>query len=189
MKKLLLLILLSIVLILSACSSEKRGTPIKDFNYTDQDGEPFGLKDLEGKVWVADFVFTNCTTVCPPMSANMSMLQQDVIDAGLEDVHFVSFSIDPEIDSPEVLKKYGEAFEADFSTWHFLTGYSQKEIEDYVPKNFKTIVKKPRDDDQVIHGVSFYLLNKNGEIIGDYPGDTDVPFKQILKDIKSALKY
>ncbi|MBS4204165.1 SCO family protein [Lederbergia citrea] len=189
MRKFSLLILLSTILILSACSSAaKSGSPIKDFNYTDQDGKPFGLKDLKGKVWVADFVFTNCTTVCPPMSSNMSQLQQDVKDAGLKDVHFVSFSIDPAIDTPEVLKEYGEAFAADFSTWHFLTGYTQEEIEDYVPKNFKTIVKKPRDDDQVIHGVSFYLLNKKGEIIADYPGNTDVPFKQIIKDIKSALK-
>lgn len=189
LKKVFYIIFLSFILILSACSSTpKSGHAIKGFNYTNQDGESFGLEDLKGKVWVADFVFTNCTTVCPPMSANMSQLQDDVKKAGLEEVHFVSFSIDPEIDTPEVLKKYGEAFGADFSTWHFLTGYTQKEIEDYVPKNFKTIVKKPRDDDQVIHGVSFYLLNKNGEIIADYAGDEDVPFKQIMKDIKSALK-
>ena len=166
----------------------KNGKPIKDFNYIDQDGNPLGLEDLKGKVWVADFVFTNCTTTCPPMTANMSKLQENVIDAGLDDVHFVSFSIDPEIDTPEVLKEYGEAFGADFSTWHFLTGYSQEEIEDYGPKNFKTIIKKPRDDDQVIHMTNFYLVNKNGEILGDYQGNEDVPFKQIIKDIKSALK-
>ncbi|CAM4061068.1 SCO family protein [Lederbergia lenta] len=188
MKKLSLFILLSIVLILSACSSEKRGTPIEDFNYTNQDGEPFGLKDLEGKVWLADFVYTYCPKECPLMTLHMSQIQQDVIDAGLEDVQFVSFSIDPEIDSPEVLKAYGEGFDADFSTWHFLTGYSQEEIEDYAPKNFKTIVKKPRDDDTVIHGLDFYLMNKQGEIIGNYPAYEDVPFKQILKDIKSAVK-
>jgi len=186
LKKIISAVLLSFLLILSACGA-KQGKPIEDFNFTDQDGNPFGLEDLKGKVWVADFVFTNCTTVCPPMTMNMSEIQKQVKAAGLDDVHFVSFSVDPEVDKPEVLKKYGTSFDADFSKWHFLTGYSQEEIEDYAPKNFKTVVKKPRDDDQVIHGVSFYLFNKDGEMIGEYPGDKEVPFKEIIKDIKSAL--
>ncbi|MFD1708046.1 SCO family protein [Siminovitchia sediminis] len=187
MKKVLSILSIMAILILGACSSQKSGTPVEDFNFTDQDGNPFGLEDLKGKVWVADFVFTNCTTVCPPMTMNMSELQDMVKEEGLEDVHFVSFSVDPDVDTPEALKEYGQSFGADFSNWHFLTGFSQKEIEDYAAKSFKTIVKKPQDDDQVIHGVSFYLINKDGEIIGDYPGDNDVPFKQIVKDIKSAL--
>lgn len=186
MRRFFYVIFFSLILILGACST-KSGKPIQDFNFTDQDGNPLGLEDLKGKVWVADFVFTQCATVCPPMTMNMSQLQQDVKEAGLEDVHFVSFSVDPEIDTPEALKKYGEDFGADFSTWHFLTGYTQDEIEDYAPKNFKAVVKKPRDDDQVIHGVSFYLMNKDGEIIEEYRGDEDVPFKEIIKDIKKAL--
>lgn len=189
MKKILYIIFFSSILILSACSSlPKSGTPIKDFNYTDQDENPFGLKDLEGKVWIADFIYTYCPEECPMMTANMSQLQRDVIDAGLEDVHFVSFSIDPEVDTPEALKKYGDSFGADFSTWHFLTGYTQEHIEEYGPKNFKTVIKKPEGEQQVIHMVNFYLLNKKGEIIADYPGQIDVPYKQIIKDIKTALK-
>lgn len=191
MKRFLPLIFISVFLILlSACSSiPKEGHPIKDFTFTNQDGEKFGLEDLKGKVWVADFVFTNCTTVCPPMSSNKSQLQQMVKDDGLKDVHFVSFSVDPKFDTPDVLKKfYGEGFNVDFSTWHSLTGYSQQEIEEFALENFKTHVKKPRDDDQVIHGVDFYLVNKKGEVIKDYPGNSDVPFDQMLKDIKDALK-
>lgn len=189
MRKITLFIILSTILILSACSSVgKSGTPIKDFNFIDQNGEPFGLEDLKGKVWVADFIYTYCPTECPMMTANMSQLQQDVIDAGLKDVHFVSFSIDPKVDTPEVLKAYGEGYGADFNTWHFLTGYTQEEIEDYGPKNFKTVIKKPQGQEHVIHMVDFYLLNKKGEIIANYNGQVDVPFKQILKDIKSALK-
>ncbi|HEY4554300.1 MAG TPA: SCO family protein [Bacillaceae bacterium] len=189
MKRLLFLIFASAIMLLGACSSvQKEGHQISDFTFTDQDEKPFGMKDLKGKVWVADFVFTNCTTVCPPMSANMSQLQEMVKEKGLEDVHFVSFSVDPELDTPDALKNYGEAFAADFDRWHFLTGYTQKEIEDFAPKNFKAVVKKPRDDDQVIHGVRFYLVNKNGQIIADYPGNEDVPFDQIVKDIKAANK-
>lgn len=188
LKRLFFLIIVSL-LILSGCSSlPKKGRPLEDFQFTNQEGQSLGLEDLKGNVWVADFVFTNCTTVCPPMTSNMTELQQMVEKEGLDTVHFVSFSVDPEVDSPEVLKKYGEAFGANFSTWHFLTGYEQEVIEDYAYKNFKTWVKKPEDNDQVMHGVSFYLINKNGEVISEYPGNEDVPFKQIVKDIKSASK-
>jgi protein SCO1/2 len=177
------------IILLSACSSiPKEGHPINDFTFIDQSGEKFGLEDLKGKVWVADFVFTNCTTVCPPMSANMSQLQEDVKAKGLKDVHFVSFSVDPDIDTPEVLTTYGKAFGADFSMWHFLTGFTQQEIEDFALESFRSHVKKPRDDDQVMHGIRFYLVNKNGEIIADYPGNEDVPFKEIMKNIKDATK-
>ncbi|MBO0993230.1 SCO family protein [Bacillus sp. SD088] len=191
MKRFLPMILCSLfIILLSACSSiPKEGQPIQDFTYTKQDGETFGLEDLKGKVWVADFVFTNCTTVCPPMSANKSQLQQMVKDKGLKDVHFVSFSVDPESDTPDVLKKfYEEGFNVDFSTWHSLTGYSQQEIEEFALENFNAHVKKPRNDDQVIHGVDFYLVNKKGEVIKDYPGNIDVPYDQVIKDIKAALK-
>ncbi|KRG13971.1 photosynthetic protein synthase I [Virgibacillus soli] len=191
MKKLTSIAFLTLfAILLSACSSiPKEGTPVKDFTFTDQDGKSFGLKDLKGKVWLADFVFTNCTTVCPPMSSNMSQLQQMVKDEGLEDVHFVSFSVDPETDKPDVLKKYyKDGFNADFTMWHLLTGYTQQEIEDYALESFNSFVKKPQEGDQVVHMVSFYLVNKNGELIKEYPGNTDVPFDQILKDIKAALK-
>ncbi|MCJ7840407.1 SCO family protein [Lederbergia sp. NSJ-179] len=188
MKKNVFLLLLFCLFVITGCSA-KEGRPLADFQYTDQDGQALGLKDLKGKVWVANMVFTNCTTVCPTLTANMSDLQRQVEDAGLDDVHFVSFSVDPEVDSPEALKKYAESFAANFSTWHFLTGYTQKEIEDYALKNFKEWVVKPEDDDQVIHGTKFFLINKKGEVISDYPGNEDVPYKQILKDIKSARKH
>lgn len=190
MKKLYFIALISsLILVLGACSSgKKEGRPLNDFTFTDQDNNKLGLEDLKGKVWVADFVFTNCATICPPMTTNMSQLQSDVKEAGLKDVHFVSFSVDPEIDTPQALKDYGEKFGADFSTWHFLTGYSQKDIEDFAVDNFKTLVKKPQNDNQVIHGTTFFLINKDGEVIEEYQGNVDVPFKQIVKDIKSASK-
>lgn len=191
MKRSISILFISILflILLSACSSiPKEGKPIEDFTFTNQEGEPFGLEDLKGKVWVADFVFTNCTTVCPPMSWNKSQLQQMAKEEGL-DAHFVSFSVDPEFDTPDVLKEfYGQGFNVDFSTWHSLTGYSQEEIEEFAKVNFNTHVKKPSNDDQVIHGIDFFLVNKKGEVIRAYPGDKDVPFDQILKDIKAALK-
>lgn len=66
--------------------------------------KPFSKSDLKGKVWIADFIFTSCETVCLPMTSNMTKLQQQLKDEGITDVEFVSFSVDPEIDKPDVLK-------------------------------------------------------------------------------------
>lgn len=150
----------SILLLLTACGSsgvpEAKNWDLEDFSYIDQDGKPFSKSDLKGKVWVADFIFTSCETVCLPMTSNMSKLQQQLKDEGIGDVEFVSFSVDPEIDKPDVLKKFGDQFNVDYKNWHFLTGYGQGEIEQFALDNFKTIVKKPEKEDQVIHGTSFF---------------------------------
>ncbi len=80
------------------------------------------LDNLKGKWWIADFIFTNWTTVCLPMTNNKSILQRKLKDNNL-DVQLVSFSVDPDFDSPEVLKEYAEQYGVDFSNWSFLTGY------------------------------------------------------------------
>lgn len=182
-----IILFVAFLVLLSACNNTKipnaKNWPIDDFTFIDQNGRSFGLMNLKGKVWVADFVFTNCKTVCPPMTANMVKLQRMAKKEKL-DVEFVSFSVDPEIDKPEMLKQYASKFHADLSNWHFLTGYSQKEIEAFAQKNFKTIVQKPQRGDQVIHGTDFYLLDQNGNIVQSYNGWSDVPYEQILKHIK-----
>ncbi len=175
----------TLLIIFSGCSSEKSGRPIEDFEFTNQNGEKVSLNDLKGDVLVADFVFTNCTTVCPPMTSNMTELQKRVEEAGYDDVTFVSFSVDPELDTPEVLKEYAKDYGINLDNWEFLTGYSQEEIEKFAEKNFKTIVKKPENDDQVIHGTSFYVINKDGEIVEEFQGNTDVPFDEIMSEVKS----
>ncbi|KWW22380.1 photosynthetic protein synthase I [Peribacillus simplex] len=183
----------SILLLLTACGSsgvpEAKNWDLEDFSYIDQDGKPFSKSDLKGKVWVADFIFTSCETVCLPMTSNMSKLQQQLKDEGIEDVEFVSFSVDPEIDKPDVLKKFGDQFNVDYKNWHFLTGYGQGEIEQFALDNFKTIVKKPEKEDQVIHGTSFFLMDQDGKIIRDYTGLQDIPFEDMIKHIKILQNY
>lgn len=177
------------LLLLSACGGGGIKNPlnyeIEDFTFTNQDGKELGLKDLEGKVWVADFIYTYCTTECPPMTFNMTKLQKMVEEEGIENVEFVSFSIDPEVDSPEVLKEYGGNFELDFNNFHFLTGYDQAFIEKFALDNFKALVKKPENQEQVIHQVYFYLVDQNGTIMKAYNGFEDVPFAEIVSDIKA----
>lgn len=164
-------ILIMLMLLMSACSSvNKEGDPIKNFSFTDQNGNKFGLKDLKGKVSVVDFIFTTCKTICPPMTYNMSELQKKINDKGYKDVQLVSYSVDPTVDTPKALKEYGMKFTNNLSDWHFLTGYSQSKIEGFAKDNFKEVVVKPENDDQVIHGTSFYLVNKKGQVVSDYSG-------------------
>lgn len=160
--------------------------PVDDFTFTDQNGDPVGLADLKGKVWLADFIFTNCTTVCTPMTANMVDVQQKVKEAGL-DVTIVSFSVDPDRDTPEALTEYGKQFNVDFSNWFFLTGFSQEEIAKIAKDNFKTIVQDDPNSDQVVHGTNFYLINQDGVIVKQYDG-LEPPIDEIINDIKSLTK-
>lgn len=159
--------------------------PIKDFRATSQEHKTVGLKDLKGKVWISDFIFTSCADVCPPMTANMAKLQKMVNDKGLENVEFVSFSVDPSVDTPEALKNYATQFGADLKNWTLLTGYSQEFIEEFALKNYKALVKKPEEGNQVIHGTSIYLVDQKGNIKKSYNGYKNVPFEEIISDIKS----
>ncbi|OYD08592.1 hypothetical protein CHM34_05285 [Paludifilum halophilum] len=160
---------------------------VPDFQYTDQDGELFGLSDLDGKVWLADTIFTRCPDVCPPMTANMSRVQKTLDQEGL-DVEIVSFSVDPEHDQPKVLEKFGEKHDVDFDNWHFLTGYSDQEIQKLVRDGFKGTVqkqeRKSEDDPLVInHPVSFFLVDRNGTVYQRYDGiNPDVD--QMMEDVK-----
>lgn len=157
---------------------------VEDFTYTNESGEPFGLAQLENEVWLADFIFTNCTSVCPPMSANMSKIQQQLEDEGLK-VPIVSFTADPEFDTPEVLKEYADRYGANLDTWQFLTGYEFNEIKTLSEKTFKTPLAEPAaGDDQFMHGVYFYLIEGN-KIIKFYNGVSDVPIDAIVEDVKS----
>ncbi|WP_264738304.1 SCO family protein [Cytobacillus firmus] len=177
------------LIVLSACGQsgikDALNWELADFKYTNQDNKEFGLKDLEGKVWVADFIFTNCEDVCMPMTANMKKLQDLAKKEGIENIEFVSFSVDPNVDTPEVLKEFASTYNADFSNWHFLTGYAQEDIEKYAMEYFKTIVKKPQTGDQVIHGTDFYLVDQNGNVMKYYTGLNEIPLDEIMNDIKA----
>jgi cytochrome oxidase Cu insertion factor (SCO1/SenC/PrrC family) len=93
---------------------------VPDFALIDQRGRPVRRADLEGKVWIASFIFTNCPDECPLMTAEMARLQSDL--AHIDDLRLVSISVDPDRDTPAVLSQYAERFNADSGRWFFLTG-------------------------------------------------------------------
>lgn len=167
------------------------------FTMTDQSGAEFSSEQLKGRVWVADFIFTNCAGPCPIMTQRMSDLQEQI--GPRDDIAYVSFTCDPDRDTPEALHEYGEKYGADFSTWSFLTG--PYENIQKVAKGFLLSVQRPYeeaarmrlseeigevpgtgdygDDSQqahggdVIHSTRFVLVNRDGEIVGWYES-TDI---------------
>lgn len=188
MRQLFLLIGLSIIL--SACGGYPIETTmseeVPEFEFVNQEGESFGLKDLEGEWWIADFIFTNCTTVCLPMTANMAKLQEMMKEEGI-DAQLVSFSVDPDFDTPEILKAYGESYKADFSNWNFLTGYDFDTIKELSIKTFKSILAEPPEGtNQVTHGTSFFLVSPEGEVIKSYNGAISDNMKSIISDLKKV---
>ncbi|MFB1082762.1 SCO family protein [Jeotgalibacillus sp. JSM ZJ347] len=180
MKKWILLIAAS--LLLTACGSEPDGPPVSGFTYTDQHGEAFSSSELEGKVWIADFIFTNCDTVCPPMTYKMADVQSTLKERGL-DAEIVSFSVDPEVDTPDKLAEFLAQFTEDDSNWHMLTGYEQEEIETFAREEFQSLVNKPEDADQVLHGVTFYVMDQEGRIFSEYNFTEENVVEKITDDV------
>jgi protein SCO1/2 len=187
-KKKLISILLIIPLLLTACGGNlpietDMNEKVNDFSFTNQHKETVGLKELKGQWWLADFVFTNCETVCLPMTSNMAMLQERLKEKGIP-LQLVSFSVDPEHDTPDVLKAYGDEYGADFTSWHFLTGYHFKTIRELSIKSFRALTKKPEyGDDQVMHDIRFFLVDPDGEVIKGYEGVSRDGIEEIMRDM------
>ncbi len=187
-KKKLISILLIIPLLLTACGGNlpietDMNEKVNDFSFTNQHKETVGLKELKGQWWLADFVFTNCETVCLPMTSNMAMLQERLKEKGIP-LQLVSFSVDPVHDTPDVLKAYGDEYGADFTSWHFLTGYDFKTIRELSIKSFRALTKKPEyGDDQVMHDIRFFLVDPDGEVIKGYEGVSRDGIEEIMRDM------
>lgn len=139
------------------------------FQFTNHEGKPVSQRDLSGKVVVINFIFTQCPTVCPLLTQKMQVLTQKISDPG---VLFVSISVDPANDTPEVLRKYRQEFGVNDGRWTFLTGPIEQ-ITDVVIKGFKVALireKKPEKADSVTdlfditHGEHFVLVDKKEKI-------------------------
>lgn len=141
-----------------------------NFELTDQSGEKFGSADLRGKVWIVNFIFTRCKATCPAQTASMVGLQQQLgqIPAG-SDIHFVSITVDPEHDTRQVLKQYGDEAGADHTKWKFLTG-DRAAIWKLSAEGFKMPVSDGGDDSggAIMHDSKFVLVDRMGRIRGYY---------------------
>lgn len=156
------------------------------FTLTDQTGAPFQSEGLAGKVWVADFVFTRCSQICPRLTQEMSKLARYLANRGLDGrTRLVSFTVDPERDTPEVLRGYATGFSANPNTWKFLTG-SSKQIEDAVVRGFKQGVER-EDDFSILHGSKFVLIDAHGQIRGFYDSSDAFEMAKLREHLQSLL--
>lgn len=151
--------------------------PVPEFEFTSQDGEPVGRKSLLGKVWVASFVFVRCAGPCPDMTVALAKVQEATRD--LPDLHMVTFTVDPERDTLEDLKRYGEKYGADFARWSFLRGPS-REVGPLQTEGFKI-----GDHSQPAnHSTRFILVDKEGNIRRYYEGREDDERAALIADIR-----
>ena len=142
---------------------------ISDFTLTNQDGKITTLADLTNHVWVADIIFTRCAGPCPRMSGQMKSLQ-DLLPQN-NNAKLVTLTTDPDYDSPEVLKRYGERFNADFNRWTFLTG-TKNEIAALASGSLKLSAVPVKLEDQksvadlFIHTTIFVVVDKRAQLRG-----------------------
>jgi len=184
-------VLLSAI-ILAGCNSNnfkaETDWEVEPFEHDSHQGEEISLDSLEGNVWLSTFIFTSCDTVCPPMTFNLTEVQDELVAQGVEDYNIVAFSVDPEVDSPEVLADYLAQYNVpDESKWHLLTGYDQGYLSQFARNSFKAVVQDDPNSNQVIHGTSFYLVDQNGVVVKTYSGISDVPIDVIASDMKALI--
>ena len=151
---------------------------IPDFTLTAQNGAEFRRHDLDGKVWIADFIFTNCTGPCPRMSGLMRKVQNSLVDRS--DVRLVSFTVDPERDTPEVFSAYARRYQAREGVWYFLTGPEQT----LNILSFEAFRVGRVGGGNLDHGTYFVLVDRRSHIRGYYGTSEPNNIGQLLKDVR-----
>ena len=155
------------------------------FELTNQENQPFRSEELAGKIWIADFIFTKCPGPCPIISTRMSELQKPLAQS---DVHFVSFSVDPESDTPEVLRPYAEKLHVLPGRWDFLTG-SREAIYSLSKDGFKLGISDGSEEEGVpVHSTRFVLVDRRGIIRGYYDAMMVDAVTKLLADTNHLLR-
>jgi len=155
------------------------------FELVNQDAQPFGSEQLAGKIWVADFIFTTCPGPCPIISTRMSELQKPLAKS---DVRFVSVSVDPEKDTPKVLRVYADKLRIQPLRWDFLTG-SKAAIYSLTRDGFKLGLSDGSEEQGVpVHSTRFVLVDRRGIIRGYYDALAPDAVTKLLADTNHLLR-
>jgi protein SCO1 len=161
---------------------------VKNITLTNQLGKQVSLNDINGKVIVADFFFTHCPTICPRLTSSMKKLQDGLklkndrrrVDTPF--VQFLSFSVDPERDSVQLLRKYADRYGVNHDTWWLLTG-PKKSIYDQSINEFKLGLQDTEVDTGFIHTTKFVLMDKERVVRGYYNGLDSNDMARLAEDI------
>jgi protein SCO1/2 len=158
---------------------------VPSFELTNQDAQPFGSQQLAGKIWIADFIFTSCPGPCPIISTRMSELQKPLVKS---DVHLVSFSVDPEKDTPDVLRVYADKLRKEPLRWDFLTGPIAT-ITSLSRDGFKLGLSDGETPESgPIHSTRFVLVDRRGIIRGYYDALSPDGVTKLLADTNHLLR-
>lgn len=176
---------LSLAILLQACSPkvtrlDNFGT-VPHFELTAQTGEPFDSKLLAGKIWIADFIFTNCPGPCPRMTSQMHQVQEAVFK--MPDVRLVSFTVDPARDTPAVLAAYAKQHHASPEHWYFLTG-SQATLNDLCRNAFKLGFV----DGSLAHTTRLVLVDRKSQVRASYDTSEPDSIEKLVADIHALAR-
>jgi protein SCO1/2 len=172
----------------SGCSNQQELTAqgsIGQFALTNHRGESFTDDALNETIWIADFIFTSCTTICPELTTKMRWLQAQLSSSKAQPL-FISFSVDPDRDTPEVLSNYVKEHKVSDTNWHFVTGDIQS-VKTLVVENLKQAMgEDPRDPQNILHG-SHFILGKGDMIYGYYTSNKG-GLNKLVTATKTLLK-
>jgi protein SCO1/2 len=158
---------------------------LPSFEFVNQDAQPFGTAQLAGRIWIADFIFTSCPGPCPIISSRMSELQKPLEKT---DIHLVSFTVDPEKDTPEVLQAYAEKLHAQPNRWDFLTG-DRAAIYALARDGFKLAVSDGTDvAGMPVHSTRVVLVDRRGVIRGYYDALAPDAVTKLLADANHLFR-
>lgn len=155
---------------------------VNDFAFTNQYGETITIATVKNKIYVADFFFATCQSICPEMSKNLASVQKEFENDN--SFLILSHSVNPKHDSVEVLNDYGKVYGAKKNKWHFLTG-NKKQIYDLAKNSY--LVNAFEDDgseEGFLHSELFLLVDKQGRIRGMYDGTDNASITKLIADIK-----
>ncbi len=164
--------------------AEKIPHVIGDFSFLNQDKKVITQKDIEGKIHVANFIFTSCGSICPVMTKNFKLVSDSLKDD--PNLVLLSYSVTPWIDSVPVLKRYKARNEIKNTNWHFLTG-NKNEIYKLARQSYfaEEDIGFSKDSSEFLHTEHFILVDKSKRIRGIYNGTLALEMQKIMEDIKA----
>ncbi len=163
-----------------------KGHKIAEFKLLNQNGETITSNNFKGKIYVADFFFTRCTTICPVMTSNMKTVQDAFLNN--DQVMFLSHSVTPDIDSVSVLRAYADKKGVIDGKWHITTG-DKKHIYELARKSYFAVLEEGDGGLQdFVHTEIFTLVDKDKQIRGNYDGTDKEDIQRLIADIKILLK-
>jgi len=158
---------------------------ISDFNLINQNGDIITQAFYDDKIYVADFFFTTCQSICPVMTKNMKKVQDKLIND--KEILLLSHSVTPEIDSVEQLKRYAISHQINDDKWNLVTG-DKKQIYNLARKSYLAVEDNPIGEYDMIHTENFILIDKKNQIRGFYDGTLELEIARLLDDIEILKK-